>query len=179
MFVLRINGHLDISNFLYLYTIYVLSVNAQTILFVHSFSMLHVGCHPPLRERVLKAASPTASLVFTSGRPHHYKEWSTEQLTLACKAVARGTSIRRAAEEYNIPRSTLQDRVYGRVPDGKLSGPPRYLTNDEENELVEFICMCAKIGYAKSRLEIFCVCAAGTEDERHCWKGDKWVVGRF
>ena len=29
-------------------------------------SMLHVGYHPPLRERVLKTASPTASAVFTS-----------------------------------------------------------------------------------------------------------------
>ena len=76
-------------------------------------------------------------------------------MTLACKAVARGTSIRRAAEEYNVPRSTLQNRVSGRVPDGKLSGPPRYLTSGEEYELVEFICMCSKLGCAKSRLEIF------------------------
>ena len=36
-----------------------------------------------------------------------------------------------------------------------ISGLPRYLTNDEENELVKFICMCAKIGYAKSWLGIF------------------------
>ena len=60
-------------------------------------------------------------------------------MTLACKAVARGTSISRAAEEYSVPR------VSGRVPDGKLSGPPRYLTSGEECELVEFICMCLAV----------------------------------
>ena len=32
-------------------------------------------------------------------------------------------SIRRAAEEYNVPRSTLHDRVSGKVVLGSKSGP--------------------------------------------------------
>ena len=54
-----------------------------------------------------------------------------------------GTSVRRAAEEYGVPRSTLGDRVSGRVCHGAVSGPPRYLSEEEEEELVRFLLGCA------------------------------------
>lgn len=40
-------------------------------------------------------------------------------------------SLRRAAEEYDIPKSTIQDHVSGKVLPGSKSGQ-RYLDDQEE-----------------------------------------------
>ena len=63
-------------------------------------------------------------------------------------------AIRCAAEEYDVPRSTLGDRISGRVVPGSTSGPPKYLSIQEEEELVQFLIDCASIGYPRSRLEV-------------------------
>ena len=48
-------------------------------------------------------------------------------------------SVRAAAELYRIPKSTLGDRISGRVLPGTASGAVRYLADSEEEELAEFI----------------------------------------
>ena len=48
-------------------------------------------------------------------------------------------SIRRASEEYEIPKSTIQDHVSGKVAFNSKSGPSRYLSDEEEEELVRFL----------------------------------------
>jgi len=73
----------------------------------------------------------------------------------ATKAViSEGKSIRRAAMQYNVPRSTLFDRVSGRVQPGAVSGPPKYLPFTEEAELAKFLSRCGTVGYARSKSEI-------------------------
>ena len=37
-------------------------------------------------------------------------------------------------EEYNLPRTTLKDRLAGRVKNGSKSGPDPYLTSSEEDK---------------------------------------------
>ena len=83
------------------------------------------------------SAQPLAKRVFVSSRnevtipgSHHasrpvsYKSWSEESMSKALKAVIeQRLSIRRAAEDYGVPRSTLGDRVSGRVLPGAVSGP--------------------------------------------------------
>ena len=44
-----------------------------------------------------------------------FKQWSEEDLKLACRVVGDGWTIRRAAEEFGVPKSTLYDRVSGHV----------------------------------------------------------------
>ena len=68
--------------------------------------------------------------------------------------ISEGMGIRRAANQFNVPKSSLGDRVSGRVVPGTNSGPPRYLTMAEESELVQFLTRCAAIGYGKSRKEV-------------------------
>ena len=69
-------------------------------------------------------------------------------MSLALQAVNKGAP---AAIQYGVPKSTLGDRVSGRVLPGKNSGPPTYLNSLEEKELVQFLLRCCEIGYAKSR----------------------------
>ena len=76
-------------------------------------------------------------------------------LQKAYEAVQCGSlSIRCAAEEFRVPRSTLADRVSGRVVSGATSGPTRYLSAVEEEELVHFLQGCSSIGYGRSRKDI-------------------------
>ena len=75
-----------------------------------------------------------------------FKQWSKEDLKLAIKAVKDGWTIRRAAEEFGVPKSTLYDRVSGHVAFEARSGPPRYLNDQEEKQLVNFLIGCAKVG---------------------------------
>ena len=55
------------------------------------------------------------------------------------KAVKEGwMSVIQAALSYGVPRTTLIDRVAGRVLHGSNFGPQRFLTTEEEKELVDF-----------------------------------------
>ena len=74
---------------------------------------------------------------------NQYKNWSEDNLHHAYLGVINDKlSIRQAAETYCVPKSTLQDRVCGKGPFGSKSGHTKYLTDREEQELVEFIVSC-------------------------------------
>ena len=84
-----------------------------------------------------------------------YKSWSEATMAQAIRAVSQGSmSVRKASELYNIPWSTIADRVNGRVLPGARSGPPKILTDEEEEELVSFLCRLSDIGYPKTRKEV-------------------------
>lgn len=57
---------------------------------------------------------------------------------------------------YHVPKSTLGDRISGRVLPGATSGPPCYLTNEEE-ELVTFLCRVAQIGQGCTRQKVIAI----------------------
>ena len=125
-----------------------------------------MASYAPLRERVYYGRSCLSPLsrgthvqgVFTSARPTRYKGWSHESMVMALKAVIEdGASVRDAASRYGIPKSTLADRASGRVLPGSTSGPQRYLSSQEENELVSFLCRSALVGYARTRKEVLAI----------------------
>lgn len=58
------------------------------------------------------------------------------------------------AVNYAIPKSTLGDRISGRVVPGSSSGPRKLLSIEEEEDLVVFLRRCAMFGYPKSRKEL-------------------------
>ena len=54
-------------------------------------------------------------------------------MEMAVAIVERGeTSVRRAAEIYNVPRSTLHDRVSGKIRIDSKPGKKPYLSVEEE-----------------------------------------------
>ena len=63
-------------------------------------------------------------------------------------------SVRQAAAQFGVPKSTLHDCISGRVLPGAIPGAPRYLDDEEEEELVRWLEGCAEIGYAKSVREV-------------------------
>lgn len=60
-----------------------------------------------------------------------YKNWSDMAMQKAVRAVEEGTSIRVAAVKYTVPRSSLHDRVTGKVGFQNRPGPSLYLSFEE------------------------------------------------
>ena len=118
----------------------------------------------PLASRVFKSSFGVQSVyssLASEQRPPVYKNYDKENFQRACEAIVRkGTSIRMAALQYNIPKSTLSDHISGKVKIGAHSGPPRYLNDVEEEELSNFISQCASIGCAKTKKEVLCIVEA-------------------
>ena len=82
------------------------------------------------------------------------KQWSNEAMIAALEAVKQGTSIKRAALEHGVPRTTLSDRHLGKVVHGTRAGPPSYLSQKEESELGTFIQVVGKLGYGKTQKQV-------------------------
>lgn len=91
-----------------------------------------------------------------NGKPTNHPKtlcrWSNESMVAAIKAVQEeGMGINRAALEHGVPRTTLKDRISGRVIHGTKLGPKPHLTQEEEKELVGFLVNC---GYGKTRHQV-------------------------
>ena len=81
--------------------------------------------------------------------------WINENMQKAIVAVeGEGMSVRRASELYDVPRSTLYDRVSGKVEHGAKPGRSALLSAEEEEELVSFLIKCARIGYPHTRKQV-------------------------
>ena len=128
-------------------------------LFFYAYFFLESMTQCELKGRVLCSSSgrmtaPSASPP-SNTRPPKYKDWDKAKMSRALVAVTKeGMTIRQAAIHYRVPKSTLGDRVSGRVLTGATSGPQTYLDADEEEEIVQFLLKCCDIGYAKSRNQV-------------------------
>ena len=117
----------------------------------------------PLYRRILRGNSGATDLARTvSG---HRTVWNKgepqKRMELAIRDIESGVlSVREAAETYNIPKSTLHDHVSGKVDPGASVGPPKYLTDEEEEEVVKWLEGCAKIGCAKSVKDVRAIVGA-------------------
>ncbi|XP_053703145.1 zinc finger protein 346 isoform X6 [Synchiropus splendidus] len=67
-----------------------------------------------------------------------HKRWTEEDMERAFIEVKSGRyTVRKAAIQFGVPKSSLGDRVSGRVAPGRRSGPPRLLSPADEERLVE------------------------------------------
>ena len=60
-------------------------------------------------------------------------------MAAAVQACKDGQGVTDAARLHEVPKSTLYDRVTGRVKEGTKPRPNPYLTKAEENELSQFL----------------------------------------
>ena len=76
----------------------------------------------------------------------------------ALKSVQKdGLSGNMAADLHGVPRSTLKDRLSGRVRHGTKPGPKPYLSIQEESELATHLLQAADIGFGKTRRDVKCI----------------------
>ena len=71
------------------------------------------------------------------------------------EAVMNGElGVNRSALEHGVPRTTLKDRIAGRVKHGTKPGPVAYLDAKEEEEQVNFLFECSRMAYGKTKREV-------------------------
>ena len=63
-------------------------------------------------------------------------------------AVKENMPVLHAAQLYNVPKSTLHDRVSGKVQHGDKHGPRPYFSALEETEMANFLVDVAQAGMA-------------------------------
>ena len=98
--------------------------------------IMQASVYPPLSTRVIKdhKVKPWQVKTIPDGTARgKYRNWNEASMLNAVEAVTKqGSSVRRAAELYSVPKSTLSDKVLGKVPLNARSGPSTYLTVEEE-----------------------------------------------
>ena len=82
------------------------------------------------------------------------KQWSTESMKAAVKAVEDGMSLRKAARFYNVPVETTRRRVLGTVAIECRPGPATVFSEEEEKEIVDYAIKMADMGFGLTREDL-------------------------
>jgi len=119
----------------------------------------------------------------TSNKKH--KLWDEKAMISTMEAVKSGKmGVNRAALEHGVPRTSLKDRISGKVKHGKIPGSSPFLTNEEENELTSFLTKVCKMGQGKTKQEVLYIVKrnvekkqAGKQKEPFEFSGEGWWQG--
>ena len=88
---------------------------------------------------------------FLSAMPHVGRgikaQYSPSTLSSVTAAVNRWMSYRQAALTYGIPKSTIRDRVMGRIPKGTKPGKRTALPTDVEMKLAGAVQSASQSGF--------------------------------
>ena len=83
------------------------------------------------------------------------KRYSDETLAHAVDMIkSKSMSLRQAASTFQIPKSTLSNKVNDKTPIGCRPGPATILTPAEEKHLADWAIHMAKIGFGRTRDEL-------------------------
>ena len=82
--------------------------------------------------------------------------YNRENLYKAVKEYRDGTSLflRGLARAYNVPGSTMRDRIKGCVALSSKVGQRTVLTDTEEKQLTGYLASCAELGVGKSKTQV-------------------------
>ena len=86
------------------------------------------------------------------------KQWDPESMNLAVDMCLNGEcSIYAAAKQFQVPRTTLSQRVHGKVERNALTGRPTALTVQEEQSLVNYVKYMHQIRFPVDRSQIISI----------------------
>ena len=88
----------------------------------------------------------------TRRKGNYRSKYTQEDFKLAMESIQDGMSVRKAAEEFNVPRVTLMDRLHNRTTD-KL-GRPCELSEEEENLLSDRIKLMGDWGFPLTMIDV-------------------------
>ena len=76
-----------------------------------------------------------------------------------------GLPINQAAWDHGVPKTTLRDRLSGRVIHGSKPGPKPYLSSSDELEMSSFIKESTRVGYGKTRKDVMIIAERVAKDK--------------
>ena len=62
--------------------------------------------------------------------------------------------VNQASREYEVPTTTLRDRINEKVTHGTPMGARSYLSEAEEKELEDFLFASSRVGFGKTRAHV-------------------------
>ena len=74
--------------------------------------------------------------------------------------------INRVVNQYGVLRTTLKDRLSGRVVQGVNPGPTPYLSIEEEAKLIQHLLTFADIGYPQTKNEVLAIVQQAVHKKR-------------
>ncbi|KAK9539464.1 hypothetical protein VZT92_004570 [Zoarces viviparus] len=81
-------------------------------------------------------------------RKRETRKWTQEAMAQALQEVKAGRlTLRQAAQQFGVPKSSLSDRVSGRVSSDCVYGQRTLLTLEDEDSLVEYCLYSASHGF--------------------------------
>ena len=88
----------------------------------------------------------------TRRKGNYRSKYTQEDFKLAMESIQDDMSVRKAAEEFNVPRVTLMDRLHNRTTE-KL-GRPCELNEEEENLLAERVKLMGDWGFPLTMIDV-------------------------
>lgn len=83
------------------------------------------------------------------------KKYSQEDVYNALEAIQKGVTIRKAAEQFKVPKTTLWAKLDEIIPVEGVRGPNTILTYNEEKHIVKWIFHCSERGFPISKSQLF------------------------
>lgn len=80
-----------------------------------------------------------------------YQNYDAIQLDKAVAAVKAGTSVRKASQQFGVPRTTIHDHVKGKGEPGARPGKPPAIPVEIEDRVVKSALDAADMGFGISR----------------------------
>ncbi|KAJ8313213.1 hypothetical protein KUTeg_009235 [Tegillarca granosa] len=95
------------------------------------------------------------------------KSWLEESMSSAVVEVKGGMSIRKAAKKYSVPKSSLADRVTGKVAEGARWGRRPAFSFNDEKQLIEVSDKRAEMGIGFTKKTFFSFCWRISQSKRN------------
>ena len=112
---------------------------------------------PNKKKKGFKRKRPNIVSPTLPNRSITRKQWTDKEMLAAIDDVKQGMSCNKAADAHCVPRSTLKDRISGRVIHGRNPGPVCYLSSEEESLLADYLLKASDMGYGKTRRDVCCI----------------------
>ncbi|KAJ8911938.1 hypothetical protein NQ315_016280 [Exocentrus adspersus] len=114
----------------------------------------------PILKQWLTTVNSTAGVLAKYMKPKAktgaFRHYDQNQLQKAVEAVRNGGKLREICRQYGVPKSTVQDRIKGKVADACIAmGPSPVLTLGIEKRIVAWIGDLAKCGFPIKKQELF------------------------
>lgn len=117
-------------------------------------------------------------------RKRCFFKYSEEKLIMALREIRENNlKVREASRLYEVPRSTLQDHLNGKVPKiSRKTGPEPLLTNAVETKIVEWVLNMAKCGFPIKKCDLMDTVECIIKDlkKQHLFKnskpGERWYA---
>lgn len=107
--------------------------------------------------------------------------WSEEDLRKAGEAVSeKKLSLRQASKQFNVPLTTLRNRIKNNNFSKRELGPSSQLGRDAEKNLVEHIKQLQAVGFAPTRKDVRTIAynLAKSLNIRHTFNQEKQMAGK-